>query len=174
MSQPEPAALRLSRRVLRALIVVNWVFGVLILALLVASLAAEQVVMTGLGAPPTPENAPLIRGMRGVMVLGLVTVPLAHLLLRHLLEIVETVRDGDPFVAANATRLQTAAFALLGMELIHIGVGLVAAMASSGPKALDLDWNFSVTGWLAVLLLFVLARVFDHGARMRDDLEGTV
>jgi hypothetical protein len=31
-----------------------------------------------------------------------------------------------------------------------------------------------VTGWLAVLLLFVLARVFDYGTRMRDDLEGTV
>jgi hypothetical protein len=26
----------------------------------------------------------------------------------------------------------------------------------------------------AVLLLFVLARVFDHGARMRGDLEGTI
>ena len=41
-------------------------------------------------------------------------------------------------------------------------------------QPLDLDWSFSVTGWLAVLLLFVLARVFDHGTRMRDDLEGTV
>ena len=28
--------------------------------------------------------------------------------------------------------------------------------------------------WLAVLLLFVLARVFDQGARMRADLDGTV
>ena len=39
---------------------------------------------------------------------------------------------------------------------------------------LDLDWNFSLTRWLAVLLLFVLSRVFEQGARMRDDLEGTV
>ena len=31
-----------------------------------------------------------------------------------------------------------------------------------------------MTGWLAVLLLFVLARVFNHGTRIRDDLEGTV
>ena len=28
--------------------------------------------------------------------------------------------------------------------------------------------------WLAVLLTFVLARVFAEGARMRDDLQGTV
>jgi hypothetical protein len=45
---------------------------------------------------------------------------------------------------------------------------------SSGAAPLDLDWNFSLTPWLAVLLLFVLARVFDHGTRMRAELEGTV
>lgn len=31
-----------------------------------------------------------------------------------------------------------------------------------------------VVGIAAVLLLFVLARVFDQGARMREDLEGTI
>jgi hypothetical protein len=31
-----------------------------------------------------------------------------------------------------------------------------------------------VTRWLAVLLLFVLARVFEQGTRMREDLAGTV
>ena len=40
--------------------------------------------------------------------------------------------------------------------------------------ALDLDLGFSVTPWLAVLLLFVLARVFAEGTRMRSDLDGTV
>jgi len=34
--------------------------------------------------------------------------------------------------------------------------------------------GFSFAPWLAVLLLFVLARVFAEGARMRADLEGTV
>jgi hypothetical protein len=28
-----------------------------------------------------------------------------------------------------------------------------------------------VTGWVAVVLLFVLARVFEEGALMREDLE---
>ena len=36
------------------------------------------------------------------------------------------------------------------------------------------DAGFSVTGWLAVLLTFLLARVFAEGTLMRDDLEGTV
>jgi hypothetical protein len=34
--------------------------------------------------------------------------------------------------------------------------------------------GFSFAPWLSVLLLFVLAGVFTQGARMRDDLEGTV
>ena len=56
------------------------------------------------------------------------------------------------------------------------GVGQVGALVV-GPLAnsqLHLDWRFSVVPWLAVLLLFVLAQVFDDGARMRDDLKGTV
>jgi hypothetical protein len=31
-----------------------------------------------------------------------------------------------------------------------------------------------INGWLAVLLTFLLARVFAEGTRMREDLEGTV
>jgi hypothetical protein len=34
--------------------------------------------------------------------------------------------------------------------------------------------NFDLTGWLAILLLFVLAQVFREGTRRREDLEGTV
>jgi hypothetical protein len=39
---------------------------------------------------------------------------------------------------------------------------------------LRIGGNFQVGGWLAVLLLFVLAQVFLEGTRMREDLEGTV
>ena len=38
----------------------------------------------------------------------------------------------------------------------------------------DIDAGFSVPGWLAVLLTFVLARVFAEGTLMREDLQGTV
>jgi hypothetical protein len=112
--------------------------------------------------------------MRLIMVIGVGSAPLTHILLTRLLAIVETVRLGDPFVADNAARLQTTAWALLGLEVLHLAVGAVAAVVSSESRPLDIDWNFSITGWLAVLLLFVLARIFDHGTRMRDDLEGTV
>ena len=59
-------------------------------------------------------------------------------------------------------------------EVLHFGVGIIAHRVSTATQPLDIDWNFSLTRWLAVLFLFVLARVFEHGARMREDLEGTV
>jgi hypothetical protein len=106
-------------------------------------------------------------------VIGIGSVPFTHVVLTRLLAIVETVRLGDPFVADNAARLKTMAWAVLGLELLHLAVGALVV----GPLAnsrLHLDWSFSVIPWLAVLLLFVLAQVFDDGAHMREDLKGTV
>ncbi len=163
-----------SVRVLRGLIVFNWIAGVLIFALLVASVIAEEAVMGALGAVPAEGNAERIAGMRQIAVLGIVAVLVAHVVLSRLLGIVGTVRDGDPFVAENAERLRTIAWSVLGLELLHLLVGLAAALATSETAPLDIDWNFSLTRWLAVLLLFVLAQVFEEGARMREELEGTV
>ena len=36
------------------------------------------------------------------------------------------------------------------------------------------DAGFDLTTVLVIVVLFILARVFKHGAQMRDDLEGTV
>ena len=163
-----------SVRVLRGLIVLNVIAGVLILALLIASLVAETAVMGALGAGPAEGNAERIAGMRQIAVIGILAALLTHVVLRRLLGIVGTVRDGDPFVTENATRLRTIAWCVLGLELLHLVVGLVAALASSETAPLDIDWNPSLTRWLSVLLLFVLAQVFEQGARMREDLEGTV
>jgi hypothetical protein len=160
--------------VLRALIAVNLVAGVLILALLVASLVATTWVMTALGLPPTSANGSLILGARSIMLIGIASVPLTHVVLSRLLAIVETVRAGDPFVAENAARLQRIAWSVLGLELLHVAVTSIAAAVSTDSTPIDIKWRLNVTRWLAVLLLFVLARVFEHGTRMRDDLEGTV
>ena len=102
MYRSYPDALRVSRIVLRTLIKLNLLTGLLILALLIASLVAETAVMTGLGAPPTDGTSTLYLGMRLIMVIGIGAVPLAHIVLTRLLAIVETVRLGDPFVADNA------------------------------------------------------------------------
>ena len=174
MSRYFPNALAVSRRVLRALIAINWIYGAGILAILVGSLVAEEPVMRALGVRDADGRGILVRGMRFIMVAGILTVPIIYVVLTRLLAIVETVRAGDPFIARNADRLHTIAWSVLGLEVLHVVIAATAAAASSEAQPIDIEWSFSLTRWLAVLLLFVLARVFDHGARMRADLEGTV
>ena len=163
-----------THRVLRALRVLNGFYAFAILVLLVMSIALPDIAFEPLGIRQAEGSDRLVRGMRLIMIVGLVGVPLADLILRRLIAIVETVRDGDPFVVDNGRRLTTIAWAVLTLELLHLAVGAIAASSGSSVQPLDIDWSFSFTPWLAVLLLFVLARVFDAGARMRADLAGTV
>lgn len=172
--QPIPATLSVSRIVLRFLLALNWVYGSAIFFGLVASLVAETPTMTALGVIPSDTTQPLINGMRAIALLGLVSVPLHFLILKRLLGIVESVRGRDPFVEQNARRLQAIAWALLGLQLLSLVIGGIANMVSTPANPLNLDAGFSTGAWLAVLLLFVLARVFGEGARMRTDLEGTI
>lgn len=174
MLQPNPATLGVSRVALRWLVVLNWIYGAAILVGLAASLVAEVPVMTALGVTPSVETEPLVRGMRVIAVLGLVSVPLHYVILRRLADIVERVSVCASFEPANASRLRTIAWSLLGVQLLSVAIGAVAGIVSTPAHPLDVDAGFSTAGWLAVLLLFVLARVFAEGTRMRDDLEGTV
>jgi hypothetical protein len=167
------AALPIAHVVLRILIVVNWLYGAAIATLLVA-MPTRQWIMSALGVPPGPEAERLIMGLRAIAVIGLVTIPLNYAILKRLLAIVETVRAGDPFVAANASRLQAVAWSLLALQLLSLVIGAIAKTVSTPAHPLDLDAGFSITGWLAVLLTFLLARVFAEGALMREDLDGTV
>jgi hypothetical protein len=173
MSTPSPKVLGLTERVLQILILLNLLLGAGILALFAASLIDAPWLLRMLGAR-ADAGAAMVWGMRAVMAIGMISVPLAHAVLARLRAMVGKVRTGDAFVSSNAERLRGIGWALLALELLHILVGIVGALASTAADPIDLDWNFSVSGWLAVLLAFVLARVFEEGARMREDLEGTV
>jgi hypothetical protein len=175
MSKPisSAAALPIAYVLLRILIVLNWLSGAAILALLVV-LPNEQWIMSAFKLSPSPEAERLVMGLRAIAVLGLAAIPLNHAVLKRLLAIVETVRAGDPFVATNASRLQGIAWALLALNLLSIVIGAIAKTVSTPAHPLNLDAGFSINGWLAVLLTFLLARVFAEGTLMREDLEGTV
>jgi uncharacterized membrane protein len=148
--------------------------GFFILALLIASLVAEGPVFEALGVRGNDYNSTFFIGMRAIMMIGILATPVAHIILTRLLAIVDTVRNGDPFVAENADRLQTIAWSVLVLELMHGVVGIVVNRVSTVRQPLDFHWSFSVSRGLVVLLLFVLARVFDQGTRMREELEATV
>ena len=172
-SKPSPA-LGVSRTVLRILIKLNWLMGFGILALLVASLIAPEPVMHALGVGSIAENPALGIGTRLIMVVGIISVFVSYTVLARLLAIVDTVSDGDAFVLENAVRMRKIAWAIVALEALHLVVFVTATTVSTPATPLDIGSNFSVARWLAVLLLFVLAQVFEQGVRMREDLEGTV
>src|SRR6266487_4576633 len=174
MSKPaSSAALPIAHVLLRILIVLNWFSGAAIAALLVV-MPNRQWIMSAFKLSPSPDADQLIMAMRAIAALGLVAIPLNYVVLKRLLAIVETVRAGDPFVAANAFRLQAIAWTLLALQLLSLVIGAIAKAVSTPAHPLHLQAGFSISGWLAVLLTFVLARVFAEGTLMREDLEGTV
>jgi DUF2975 family protein len=174
MSKPNTsAALPIAYVALRILIVLNWVSGAAIATLLVV-MPNRKWIMSAFDLSPSPEADQLIMGMRAIAVIGLVAIPLHYVVLKRLLAIVQTVRAGDPFVAANALRLQAIAWTLLALQLLSLVIGAIAKAVSTPAHPLHLQAGFSISGWLAVFLTFVLARVFAQGTFMRDDLEGTV
>jgi hypothetical protein len=174
MPRSSSTALPIAYVILRILIVLNWIYGAIVLAILIGMFTAEHWTLTALGFPPSADTRPLILGMRAIAALGLVAVPLNLAMLKRLAEMVVTVRVGNPFVAANAYRLSAIAWILLGQQLLSVIIGLIGKAVSSPAHPLHLNAGFSPGGWLAVIMTFVLARVFAEGTLMREDLEGTV
>ena len=173
MTRHYSAALPIAYVVLRILLILNWLVGAAILALLLV-MPNEQWIMSAFKLTPGPDAERIIFGLRFVAVLGLVAIPINYMILKRLIAMVETVRAGDPFVAANAYRLQAIAWLLLVLQVLSMVIGGIGEAISTRENPVDLDAGFSVNGWLAVLLTFVLARVFVEGALMREDLEGTI
>ena len=174
MAKLYSAALPIAYVLLRVLIVLNWFFGACVLALIVFTFINEPWAMKGLGVTGYPDAQRVMDGMRLVAALGLIAILLNYPILKRLVAMVETVRAGDPFVAENAYRLQAIAWLMVALQLISIVIGVIARMISTPEHPFKLDAGFSINSWLAILLTFVLARVFAEGALMREDLEGTV
>ena len=167
------AALPIAYLLLRTLVVINWVLGAAIFTLLVVA-PNRQWIMSSLELSPSAEADRVVMGLRTIAVLGLVAILMNYAIFKRLLAIVATVRAGDPFVPVNALHLQETAWALLALQLIALVIGAIVKHISTPEHPININVGFSVNGWLAVLLTFVLARVFAEGAFMREDLQGTV
>ena len=130
--------------------------------------------MKALGVSGYTDAHSVMTAMRGIAALGILAIAFNYPLLKRLVAMVETVREGDPFVAANAYRLQAIAWLMLAMQLLSMVIGGIGKAISTPEHPFHLDAGFSLNSWLAVILTFVLARVFAEGTLMREDLDGTV
>ncbi len=174
MPSNKSAALPTAYVILRILIVLNWFYAACLIALLSYSFINEPFLMRALKLSSPAENPALVIGIRAIAALGILTVPLNLGMLKRLVDMVHTVRAGDPFVAANAYRINAIAWILLALQIISMIIWAIGKAVSTPAHPLHLDAGFSPAGWLAVVLTFVLARVFVEGTVMREDLEGTI
>ncbi|MGC6400031.1 DUF2975 domain-containing protein [Sphingomonas sp. FW199] len=101
-----------------------------------------------------------------------VTLALTIAFFTLLYRIALTVRAGDPFIARNAERLRSMAWLFLSLEVGSVILGIMARTLL--PMAKEGGIDISVTSLVAILALFVLARVFEQGTQMRAEIEGTV
>lgn len=173
MSRILSSSLPIARFVLQALIILNILAGIAILALLFIVPNREWIILA-LKLQDYPNADQVVWGLRAVAALGVVSIGFNHLILKRLLAVVDTVRAGDPFLAENAYRLQAIAWFLLILQLLSLAIAAIGRWISSPGHEVELEAGFSLAGWLSVLLMFVLARVFAEGAVMRRDLEGTI
>jgi hypothetical protein len=151
----------------------NLAVGAAFIAMLLASFVFEPSFRDYYGRRPALDPDVILPVLRLWVVVGLPVFAAVHVMLSRLLAMIETVRSGDPFVPENAARMKTIAWCLLVVQLFDLSCGIFAGiLARAGAQ--DLEWSPSLGGWVAVLLLFVLARVFEEGARIRADLEAMV
>ncbi len=103
---------------------------------------------------------------------------LALRFIRELSGIVGSVGDGDPFRPENADRLGRMGWIAVGAQVVAFPLAALTAwftpyLEKAGERV-DVDFGLDGEAVLLILILFVLARVFREGTRMRDELEGTV
>jgi hypothetical protein len=173
MSETATTALALSRLVLRGLVVLNLVIAVSFLGLLAWSFVFEGPLARHIAATrPGANMAIVLPTLRVWVLLGVAGLGAVHVILMRTLGVLKAVRLGLPFAPENATRLRTIAWCLLAVQVLDLGHGVMAGIVSAAD--MPMDWSFSAAGWLGVLLLFLLAGVFEEGARIRADLEAMI
>lgn len=120
------------------------------------------------------EGWEVVAGIQALLVLIAAMAAVAYLWMREMRRIVDSVGLGDPFVPENADRLQKMGWLTVLIEALSIPVGGIGAWIASVVEDATSDFGISLGGILLALVLFLLARVFREGARMRAELEGTV
>ncbi|AKM08044.1 DUF2975 domain-containing protein [Pelagerythrobacter marensis] len=158
-----------------AFVTVVLIAGAVAAPIFEGSIVAE-LIADGKGQPPA--GFVWLVSILLIGIAGLLGLLIYFLLL--LWRIVGTVGAGDPFVPENAARLSRMGWVAVAGNILALFVAAavtrVATVAADMGDDVDFnaDIDFGGGGLLLILVLFILARVFRHGAAMREDLEGTV
>ena len=125
-------------------------------------------------AHPGLDPVTLVPQLLSVFALGILALGLIWTIMRKLLAIIASVEDGNPFVQANAVRLKAIGWIMIGLQIIGVPLAIAAGEVADRFGESDTGLDISLNGILAILLVFILAGIFERGAEMREELEGTV
>jgi len=167
MTAPASDLLSATRTLLRWAFWVDCFFVLLLAVLLVGVLISDGSTITihaAIDLTPAQKLFAARVGLGG----GLVACALALPVLRLLSAIVESARKGDPFVPENAARLRSAGWLVL---LLNVVITMTVSLAMKGRITFP---PLSFSSLLTVLMVFVVARIFEVGTRMRTELQETI
>lgn len=175
-AQPSDDRLLFVTRIMLALILglLALAFVAVAVAIPILAVARDRFMARAAESNIPAEAFPWILLLMALIAAGLA---LGFLFIRNLQRIVGTVSEGDPFVPANADRLQAMAWLALGLQGLALLATPLIIWFDSMPHKANVHHDsegISLGALVLALLLFVLARVFRVGSAMRADLEGTV
>jgi serine phosphatase RsbU (regulator of sigma subunit) len=107
---------------------------------------------------------------------GIISLGVVLFVLNRLRAIFRTLRDQNPFVVTNVSRIRTIGIVLVMGPLASTGLGAwyaarVTREISVAGLTLNADWSVSTWAIFSGLILLMLAEVFRLGADMKGDLE---
>ena len=168
LTKPRDPLLSVARIILTALI------AILACAAVVVLIAGPFVVYYGAdilhGLPPGAPHWAL----GGILLVAVVILLAGGQFFRLLRRMIDSVAAGDPFIPENADRLAQMGWLLVGIELLSLPAQVLGDWLHRLVGDAEFGIAFSPDTILLALVLFILARVFREGARLRDEVEGTV
>ncbi|MHA4837377.1 DUF2975 domain-containing protein [Sphingopyxis sp. MSC1_008] len=174
MPIPNPALLGATRGLLWLILGLIVASALLVVGVEIALLVAWPEVTAAFQDSPELFEVTALRFPVSVLMLLLAAILGAGAYMIRQLQALVASAATDPFIAANAARLRRVGWALVAIQLLAIPLQWTArCIAKAGSDFGDMG-GISLEGLLAILLAFVLAAVFEQGAAMRDELEGTV
>lgn len=163
-----------------------WFFiGVLIFVLIMVGIGLpaaaifQDQIITEAAAKGITAGPELVGAVLVILAAVFAMLALALYFVVLLQRIIRSVKDGDPFIEDNAERLYRMGWVALASQIVMVPLGAISLWIAEITKDvedvhIDTDVGISFEGILLTLVLFILARVFRHGAAMREDLKGTV
>jgi Protein of unknown function (DUF2975) len=126
---------------------------------------------------PGTYPVPGLWDFMGIMFLGTAFFFLIWVIMRKLLAIIDSVGRASPLTHSNSNRLKDIGWLMVGMQIVGVPIEIWGSKFSSffgvshGSYG---DFELPIDSILVILLVFILAGIFEHGADMREELEGTV